>query len=67
MKKLLAEHNKKFQRKNTQYEPRKHSVKATRAWEQETGKVYAKLSMAERVDANEEIDRRQKEEAENAP
>ncbi|KAJ0411593.1 hypothetical protein ATCC90586_004243 [Pythium insidiosum] len=51
---LLAKHNKKFKSAHT-YEPRQHSVRDVRTWEQQTNKSYYTLSSDERLQANEEI------------
>ncbi|GLD96992.1 hypothetical protein PINS_up005675 [Pythium insidiosum] len=51
---LLAKHNKKFKSAHT-YEPRQHSVRDVRTWEQQNNKSYYTLSSDERLQANEEI------------
>ena len=51
---LLAKHNKKFKSSHT-YEPRQHTVKDVKRWEQATNKTYYKLSSNERIQANAEI------------
>eukprot|EP00898_Chlorokybus_atmophyticus_P001681 jgi/Chlat1/2513/Chrsp175S02432 len=51
---LLAEHNRKFQQA-PQYQPRLHSTKDVKAWEDMSGLRYYKLDMADRERANRQI------------
>jgi hypothetical protein len=54
LKALLAKHNKKFRSHAPAYVP-SLSVKETKKWEAETGRVYRSLNMSEREQANNEI------------
>eukprot|EP00850_Spirogloea_muscicola_P002160 SM000008S22249 [mRNA] locus=s8:644688:647895:- [translate_table: standard] len=51
---ILAEHNRKF-RSAPQYEPRLHSTKDVREWEEMSGRKFYTLDPAEREQANREI------------
>jgi hypothetical protein len=51
----MKAHNKKFQKKKQQYEPRKHSARDVRMWESKTKKRWSELSVDERVEVNAEI------------
>ncbi|DAZ94861.1 TPA: hypothetical protein N0F65_008163 [Lagenidium giganteum] len=62
---LLAQHNKKFKANHT-YEPRHHSVRDVKLWEQQTKKSYYKLSLEERYSANQEITKLMQQRSEQA-
>lgn len=56
LKRKLAAHNKNLiAKKKAAYEPRKHSIKDVRAWEQRHNRRWAELTMEERIQANDEI------------
>ena len=57
LKKKLALHNKSLiaKKRKVKYEPRKHSIKDVRAWEQRHKRMWVELTVEERVTANEEI------------
>jgi hypothetical protein len=53
---LLRSHNRRVAPPAT-YEPARNSVRDVRAWERASGKVWSKLSVAERAAANAEMGR----------
>lgn len=52
--KILKQHNEQFGKKAV-YEPARHSVRDVRAWEKQSGKIWATLSTEDRESANQEI------------
>ena len=57
LKRKLAAHNKNLiaKKRKVKYEPRKHSIKDVRAWEVRHKRLWAELTVEERIAANEEI------------
>jgi hypothetical protein len=57
LKKKLALHNKSLlaKKRKVKYEPRKHSIKDVRSWEQRHQRMWSELTVEERIVANEDI------------